>query len=203
MRNTLSIIWAIACHSSTDSASVLFLWRTFSIFPRIDNCCFTQLTISEVAEEDSIMVSSGIISSARRLSFSFSVTWRWFKWWKPLWKNMLIFSCFDVSKVFPLVCSNALLSWCVTFRYKKIDHSLKVLYYACVTILSMEEFLTRFSKGKVVDGRAGGRTDGCQKGTLLYRYSLFSFQDTRKLMFCWSIWHISEICIILRFWIFI
>lgn len=139
MRNTLSIIWAIACHSSTDSASVLFLWRTFSIFPRIDNCCFTQLTISEVAEEDSIMVSSGIISSARRLSFSFSVTWRWFKWWKPLWKNMLIFSFFDVSKVFPLVCSNALLSWCVTFRYKKLDHSLEV-YYACVTILSMEDF---------------------------------------------------------------
>lgn len=52
-------------------------------------------------------------------------------------------------------------------------------------------------------GRLGRRADGCQKGTLWYRYSFFSFQDSRKLMFCWSIWHISEICIILRFWIFI
>lgn len=174
MRNTLSIIWAIACHSSTDSASVLFLWRTFSIFPRIDNCCFTQLTISEVAEEDSIMVSSGIISSARRLSFSFSVTWRWFKWWKPLWKNMLIFSCFDVSKVFPLVCSNALLSWCVTFRYKKIDHSLSI-------ILRMRHYI---KYGRVFDpvfqrksgGRSGRRADGrLPKGYPIVQILLFQF----------------------------
>lgn len=147
------MIWAMFCHSSTDSANILFFVKIFSIFRRIDNCCLTAFAISDAAE-DSTNCSPEPPSSVARESLLvvISVKEQSCRWWNPLWKKLPIFSCLGLSTVvlFPFVCSYARLSWWVTLRYKGTTRQNMTLLYNLFWMVHLKKKkLTSFGEGLV------------------------------------------------------